>query len=219
MEANAQNGSENGARQDVNLKTFVVEEIRKKIMTGQYALGQRLSQSSLALEMRTSRAPVQDALIALSHEGLVEILPQKGSFVFNPTEEEVLALYELNSILEVGALRLAIERNAKELISQLEESLALMQASEDCPQEWVMADRSFHKHFIKAAGNPYLVKAYHRAIICTTPLVFKNTVNTERMRASYAEHFEIIEFLKEGNTEKAIEVLRKNNKITAEFFV
>ncbi len=208
-----QNFAKNIKQADVTLKTFAVEEIRSRIMMGQYALGQRLSQNQLAQEMQTSRAPVQDALVTLSHEGIVKIIPQRGSFVFDPTQEEINAMYEVNFIYEAGAMPLAVENNFDALITRLEHSLTLIQNAEDNAQEWVKADRYFHETFIELAGNPYLLRAYKRAIICTTPLVFKHALNHERMRKSFNEHAVIIDYLKEKKIDKAIYVLRRNNVI------
>ncbi len=213
MELLAQHEFEERTRNDISLKSFVVEEVRSKIMHGHYALGQRLSQSTLAREMNTSRAPVQDALVTLSHEGLVKIVPQKGSFVFNPTQEEIFALYELNSIYEIGAMELAMKNNYHYLINNLEKSLELMQNAENNAKQWVQTDRLFHSTFIESAKNAYLLNAYKKAIICTMPLVFTNTVDIKRMRKSFNEHNKITTYLKEKKISKAIVILRKNNII------
>ncbi len=201
------------AKPDVSLKTKAVELIRSRIMDGQYALGQRLSQNQLAKEMQTSRAPVQDAFVTLCHEGIVQVIPQKGSFVFNPTQEEINDLYEVNTVYEAGAMKLAMEKNSDMLMARLEETLVLMKNAEHSPQDWVKAERSFHATFIQLAGNPYLVENYRKAIIRTTPLVFTHTMNLERMQKSFQEHAQIISHLQERKIEKASVILRNNNSI------
>ncbi len=213
MELLARYDLEENSKPDISLKSLVIEKIRSKIMHGHYVLGQRLSQSTLAQEMNTSRAPVQDALVTLAQEGLVNIIPQKGSFVFNPTQEEIFALYELNSIYEIGAIELAIKNNYVKLIASLEKVLVHMKSVEHNAKEWVQADRLFHATFIQSAENPYLLKAYRKAIVCTMPLVFKNTVNIKRMHKSFNEHSKITTHLKEKNINKAVNILRKNNMI------
>ncbi len=203
-------------KQDVALKTFVVEEIRSRILHGQYVMGQRLSQNKLAQEMNTSRAPVQDALVTLCHEGLVQIIPQKGSFVFNPTQEEISDLYEVISLYETGALVLAMQKNAQALISRLEEALKATQKAENNAQDWVIADRLFHAAFIDAAGNPYLSQVYKSIMVRATVIVFKNTLSLDRMQKSFQEHLQIINYVKANQIEPAMNMLRQNNRITAE---
>jgi len=64
----------------------------KNIMLLNLKPGQMLNVNSLAEELGVSRSPVRDALIELSKEGLVDIFPQKGTYVsridFERAEEE-----------------------------------------------------------------------------------------------------------------------------------
>ncbi len=215
MEEHVQRLFATSTKQDGALKTFVVEEIRSRIMEGRYALGQRLSQNQLAQEMNTSRAPVQDALQTLYHEGLVQIIPQRGSFVFNPTQEEIAALYEVSAVYEVGALNLAMERNPQQLIIALKQTLCIAENTYCNAQEWVKADRVFHGTFIQVAANPYLTQAYKNIIVRTSTLVFKNTLSLERMQQSCYEHAKILEYVQMGNKEHAALLLRHNNMTMA----
>ncbi len=199
------------AKQDTTLRNIIAEEIRRRILEGQYKLGQKLSQKELAAEMNTSRGPVQSALTVLCQEGLVQIIPQSGSFIFNPTEEEIHALYEVNNIYEAGALTIVMEHCAHELIARLEATLQQAKGVNACPKEWVKIDRAFHATFIDMAGNAYLLQAYRNFTARTTALVFKNTLSHERMQNSIQEHVDIVAALKRGDVNQAIAFLRKNN--------
>ena len=58
------------------------EQIRRKIVDGTLELGQALSENALAAELGVSKTPIREALQRLETEGLVQILPQRGTFVF-----------------------------------------------------------------------------------------------------------------------------------------
>jgi DNA-binding FadR family transcriptional regulator len=56
-----------------SLRSSVTSELRRRIIEGDCALGARLSENVLALELGVSRTPVREALMALQDEGLVEV--------------------------------------------------------------------------------------------------------------------------------------------------
>ena len=57
------------------------EILRRSIITMRLRPKEKLSESELALALGVSRTPVREALIKLSEDGLVEILPQRGGEV------------------------------------------------------------------------------------------------------------------------------------------
>src|SRR5438477_12579774 len=56
-------------------------KLRHEVITLRLRPTTRLSENELALRFGTSRAPVREALIRLADEGLIDIPPQRGSFV------------------------------------------------------------------------------------------------------------------------------------------
>ena len=98
-------------RRTQSLAHLVTEQIRDLIITDKLALGEQLSEGDLAAELRVSRTPVREAFQRLEMEGLVEIQPQRGAFVFQFDVTELREICELREILEVGAFRMAVARD------------------------------------------------------------------------------------------------------------
>ena len=71
------------------LTEIVAAKLREAIIEGHYAFGENISEDKLAAAFGVSRTPVRDALNALQFTGLVTVKPKRGSFVFNPTIEDV----------------------------------------------------------------------------------------------------------------------------------
>ena len=94
-----------------SLTESVVKRLREAIVSGDFELGQPLSERQLAELLEVSKTPVREALAQLRLEGLVRILPQRGAFVFTLSQQEVVEICELRQALEASALRAAIERN------------------------------------------------------------------------------------------------------------
>lgn len=198
----------------IALKASVTEEIRQRIIDGRYGLGQRLSENQLAQEMSTSRAPVHDALLTLRNEGLVQIFPQRGSFVFNPSPEEIDSLYEVSGVYEMGALCLAMERDVERLRLMLEDAMehggaALKKKDQHA---WAKADRLFHESIVHVADNALLAQAYQSIVARTAALVFHIPASLERMKNSLKQHEHILAFITKGNFAKASALLRANNR-------
>ena len=71
-----------------SLRDFAYDEIRRRIIEVELPPGKRLIERDLAAELDVSRIPLREALRLLSAEGLVVIVPGRGTIVspFTPTD-------------------------------------------------------------------------------------------------------------------------------------
>src|SRR5579862_9332248 len=72
-----------------SLSAIVVDRIRDLIVTGKLELGEQLSENALAEQLGVSRTPVREAFMRLEAERLVEVKPQRGTFVFRYDASEL----------------------------------------------------------------------------------------------------------------------------------
>ena len=92
------------------LRENVTNIIRNAIIEGTLPAESELNQAQLADQLGISRGPVREALGQLEQEGLIRNVPYKGVYVTSLTPHYVLELFSLRSVLEVFAVRQAIER-------------------------------------------------------------------------------------------------------------
>ena len=64
-----------------SLVLLAAEAIRKMILAGEYAPGDRLLEERLTAELAISRPPLREALRLLENDGLITTLPRRGSGV------------------------------------------------------------------------------------------------------------------------------------------
>src|SRR4029077_20859432 len=76
----------NGAKP---LHQGVLASLRDLIIHNELAPGKRLNERILCERLKVSRTPLREALKVLSHEGLVELLPNRGARVVKLTPEDV----------------------------------------------------------------------------------------------------------------------------------
>ena len=105
------NTDSNTLQRPPSLATLATDRLKAAIEGAEFDLGAPLSEDKLATFLGISRTPVREALNMLSVQGLVEILPQRGSYVFFPSEEDVAQLCEFRMMMESRAIGLCLARN------------------------------------------------------------------------------------------------------------
>lgn len=188
------------------------ESIRDLIITGHLAMGEKISESKLAEQLGISTTPVREAFAFLEREGLVSILPQRGTFVFKLQPGELNYICELRVALEPAALQLAMERQREPFLAALGETVESMERAigkSDIPT-YLTLDTRFHQTFFDHSGNPYLERAY--GLISGKIAALRNRLGTDphHTAKSLREHRSMLGHLAKGRTTDAIQVLLKH---------
>jgi GntR family transcriptional regulator, rspAB operon transcriptional repressor len=77
--------------------------VRKRLLEGEWALGETLSRRKLAAALGMSFLPVSEALLRLENEGLLESRARAGTRVRIPSRADVEGQYVVREALEVQA--------------------------------------------------------------------------------------------------------------------
>jgi DNA-binding GntR family transcriptional regulator len=145
-----------------SLTDLVAGRLREAIIDGDFQLGEMISEETLAQSFGVSRTPVRDALTQLQTTGLVEIRAKRGSYVFQPTENDIRAICDFRVVLEVHAAQLSHALDKKGLLADLKAVLAQMVAADaaDDSRQYGRADSAFHEALFTRCGNAYVRDAY-----------------------------------------------------------
>ncbi len=146
----------------ISLALTVAERLRQAIIDAEIALGSELTETGVAAMLGVSRTPVREALSLLQQQGLVSVQPQRGSYVFLPTEQDIIDLCEYRVVLEQRAVQLSMARQHDETLADLREAIAAMEAARagNDPVAYSRADTQFHESFIRHCRNRYLQEGY-----------------------------------------------------------
>lgn len=141
------------------LRDVVFQTLRKAIITGEFAPGERLTEISLADMLGVSRTPVREAIRKLELEGLVIMIPRKGAQVAKITEKSLRDVIEVRTVLEEFAASLACERITKEGQKTLEDlhDKFVQSVSTNDILEIAEKDEQFHDGIFRATNNDRLV--------------------------------------------------------------
>lgn len=147
------------------LANLVAQRLREAIVSGEFGLGELMAEETLAESFGVSRTPVREALNQLQRLGLVVIIPQRGTYVFEPSEGDIAAICEFRCVVEPRAAQLA-HRNAQAATeAALDQALGEMRLATEARDavRYGRADTRLHEAFFEHCGNPYLQAAYDTA--------------------------------------------------------
>ena len=141
------------------LRDVVFNTLRRAIITGEFAPGERLMEISLANRLGVSRTPVREAIRKLELEGLVIMIPRKGAQVAKITEKSLRDVIEIRCVLEEFAASLACERiteEGKEKLKEAHQQFVDTVQSRDI-LDIVEKDEKFHDAIFQATSNDKLI--------------------------------------------------------------
>jgi DNA-binding GntR family transcriptional regulator len=130
----------------------VADHIRRLIFEGGLKIGDRVPQDEIAAELRVSRVPVREAVIALDREGWVMIAPHRGAFVVGLDETSTRDHYELLGRVYGFAAQRAAERASDEGIAALATVHRMLQAATD-PHEFSQLNLDFLRRLVLLARS------------------------------------------------------------------
>lgn len=145
----------------------VYEVLRQKILRLELKPGADLDEASIVKMLKVSRTPVREALIRLSAEDLVVLLPNRGARVAPMDLERVREFFEaLDHAQRAVTHWAALRRTEADLraiaIPMAEFERAARQRDAD---EMIEANRRFHIAIAAAARNSYLAEIYDRLLL------------------------------------------------------
>jgi DNA-binding GntR family transcriptional regulator len=131
----------------------IYETIRTDIVRMRLRPGERLSENELGIRFRTSRTPVREAIVRLVDDGLIEVWPQRGTFVSRISLKAIKRARFVRSALELGIIREAAERGLPETaFMEAERAIAEQREAGNDPNRFTDADDKFHRTFANAIG-------------------------------------------------------------------
>ncbi len=189
------------------LTEVVGARIREAIVKGDLKLGEQVSEAQLAALMNVSKTPVREALVRLQGLGLVQIHPQKGTYVFRLTPEEVTHLCRFRVLVEIEALRDAMRNDKRPLIKSWKQCIKEMKTAEINRDFEGLAriDMAFHWQLFDACSNQYVCSAYE---------LMRSQLTALRYRAPIADavksHQVLIDALIDGDEQHACALLTEH---------
>lgn len=194
-----------------NIRQKSYELIRDHIVSNEVPPGTKINEGELARELGVSKTPVREALSKLAHEGIVEIIPNRGSFKVKLSKEDLLEIMTIRETLEGLCVRLAAEHADNKAIKKLKAILDEFDESnlERNFSHYPEALKRFHTIIYSLSKSPRLIRIIKSMYDLTHTFRLLYFNNPERVRRSLRAHRELISALEKKDGELA-EIGRKN---------
>lgn len=165
-------GAQTGGNQ--RQSDLAYEKIRRAIIHCYLAPGAEVSEGGLANSFGFGKAAVRAALMHLSQEGLVQVIPRRGYLVTAITLKDILEVFELRMILEPATARLAAGKvDGQKLIeADARWSEGYRGPGDDIDDAALWANKEFHLTIARATGNARLVEMQSRVLDETDRLIY-----------------------------------------------
>ncbi|MBS3813142.1 GntR family transcriptional regulator [Candidatus Bipolaricaulota bacterium] len=139
----------------MSYKKEIYAKIKDKIIFGDFHPGELLSEKSLADDFDCSRAPIREAFIKLESEGLVRIIPKKGTYVSQLSLDDLRENFAVRKHLNKLVGRLSAENATEEQLDELRGILDEINETNNY-QDLLKLDYDFHRVVHKSTGNQIL---------------------------------------------------------------
>ena len=203
-------------KMDVNeylpLRDVVFNTLRQAILTGEMEPGERLMEIQLANKLGVSRTPIREAIRKLELEGLVIMIPRKGAEVAHITVKDMRDVLEVRSALEELATTLACKNVTPEHIEELKTANRVFEAaivSKDVVAI-VNADVAFHNIIYSMTDNQRLIQLVNSLSEQMYRYRLEYIKNESSHKTLIKEHNKLIEYIENGDKEKACELIREH---------
>ena len=143
----------------------VYQTLRQAILSLDYRPGEILRKPEICEALGVSRSPVADAVARLQTEGLVDVVPQAGTFVARFSMEEIREGAFLREAIELAAIELVAEIITDDQLTLLRRNLTVQAAlvtDGDIPGFYAM-DAAMHELILSFTGFARLAQVSETA--------------------------------------------------------
>jgi DNA-binding GntR family transcriptional regulator len=194
-----------------SLRERIKDLMLQRIVSGEYAPGDRLVETRIAQELGVSQASVREALRDLEHIGCVSYEPYRGCSVRTFSTDELLEAFPVRAALESLAAELAAETMTSAELAQLaalyEEMLAAARRGE--PHEQSRADAAFHGAIARGTRNATLERQWTYLEPYSRTFITLSRPGADLVELA-EEHLPIIDALRAGDGKRAGKAMHRH---------
>ena len=149
-----------------SIRDDVYALLRNGILNHSYPPGHRLDLDDLSNQLQVSRTPLKEALHKLETEGLIQILPRRGTYVTSLDVKNISESYDVRLALECFVGPIVVKKMAGADVARLREIKTHMRALLNetdfavAIEQYIKLDQAFHVHIVTLSGNDRLIEIY-----------------------------------------------------------
>jgi len=192
-------------------RDYALRVLKGNIISLDLAPGTAISENELAAEIGISRTPVREAIIELAKAYLIEIYPQRGSFVSLIDPKMVDEARFLRRVMDTAVIEEVCETADEEGIRLLEENVELQEfyLSKGTTDKLFDLDNKFHRDIYVVAKKD-IICDIHSTLMIHFDRVRNLSVVTVKNNGIVGEHRAMLEAIKAKDKKTASELVAKH---------
>jgi len=180
---------------------YIYNDLIDKFMNNELNPGTIIDRQALAKAYKVSIAPVKDALLMLTQDGLIETRSRSVTIVKTVKQEDIRGSMLMREAIESEAARLICGKTVRDHYDKLLEEARILDSIVDQKEYW-KADVDFHRHLVSLTGCQMMIDSYRRVmnigIFCKVNNFFMNEDPAGRLN-----HADLLDSLLTENPEEA----------------
>lgn len=190
----------------------VADRIREMIRKGVLNKGQKIAEAEMCRELGISRTPLREALHVLSSEGLIDLTPNKGAYIAQPSMNDIREMFEVMSILEGVCARVATEKmkpNDFKKIKKLHSKLEKHYQKKD-HEKYLSVNQELHMLIQQLTGNKILNEVINGLRQKILLYRYRQLYQPDRFDQSIQEHRELLKAFEEKDAAAAENAMKRH---------
>ncbi|MGM0782855.1 MAG: GntR family transcriptional regulator [Pseudomonadota bacterium] len=198
-----------------SVRQRLYQVLRQSIIRMVLAPGQALSEKEIADTFAVSRQPVREAFIRLSEAGLVEVRPQRGTYVVKISQQAVLEARFVREAVEVAVARAAAEQGlAPRVLAELHE---LLERQRRCiePHDYdrfYRLDEAFHRTLSLGLGQQAAWKVVEEVKAQFDRVRYLSIPDATPLERLIEQHAAIVAAIEQRSPEAAEQAMRVHHR-------
>jgi len=187
----------------VNKQIFNI--LQRDIVLCNILPGTVLSEKEVSVRFDVSRQPVREAFIKLAESGLIQVRPQRGSFVNKISISHVNNGCFIRKAIECAVVRRAAELATDSQILQLEQNIHQQKITVEQKQlhDFLKLDDEFHQQISLMADCPLAWSTIENIKANIDRVRFMSLEQTSPLNSLYQQHLDIFSAIQQRECDKA----------------
>ncbi|NLG04727.1 MAG: GntR family transcriptional regulator [Clostridia bacterium] len=192
-------------------RDYAIREIRENIISLDLEPGTGISENEIAGALGLSRTPVREAIQELNKASIIEIFPQRGSYVSLIDPKLVEEARFLRKVLDTAVIEKACELAENTDIAKLEENVSLQEfyLQNAAAKRIYELDNEFHQMIYFAAKKDTLY-SLRSTIMIHFDRVRSLSMTTVKDMKIVNDHRQMLEAIKNKDSELAKQLVDKH---------
>ncbi len=189
------------------------QHLRERIIRTELIPGSRISEAEIANDYSVSRQPVREAFIKLVEEGMLEVLPQRGTFVRKISPAAVMAARFVREAIEAEIVKHIVGKADEDVVADLRSQIGRQSKVPDSDfSDFMELDELFHRTLAVAAGVPYAWRVIQGSKSHMDRVRYLSAIRFP-IRNLVREHKAIVDAIADGSARRAETAMRRHLRV------